>query len=125
MYRSGNSAEAERRGVSLCPSNSFIERTGGENQKPADEVQVIAAATQTLRGLGKLLGLFRETPKPQRDKGAGDAGLSDQLMNLIIELRAAARQKKDFAMADAIREGLSKLGITLEDRPGGTEWSRS
>src|SRR5438552_12514704 len=54
--------------------NSFIERTGGENSKPSDEIQVIAAATQTLRGLGKLLGLFRETPKPQRDQGAGDAG---------------------------------------------------
>ena len=46
-------------------------------------------------------------------------------MDLIIELRAAARGKKDFATADRIRQALGELGITLEDRPSGTEWTIS
>jgi cysteinyl-tRNA synthetase len=46
-----------------------------------------------------------------------------QLMPLVIDLRAAARKNKNFAVADKIRDGLAPLGITLEDRAGGTEWT--
>jgi cysteinyl-tRNA synthetase len=46
-----------------------------------------------------------------------------RLMGLLIDLRAEARAKKDFATADRIRKGLSGLGITLEDRSGGTGWT--
>ena len=45
-------------------------------------------------------------------------------MTLIIQLRQMARQKKDFQIADAVRDGLGKLGITLEDRPDGTGWRK-
>ncbi len=42
--------------------------------------------------------------------------LVGKLMSLVIELRAAARGKKDFATADRIRQALTEIGITLEDR---------
>ena len=45
-------------------------------------------------------------------------------MQLIIQLRDSARAKKDFATADAIRDGLGKLKITLEDRADGTGWRK-
>ena len=45
-------------------------------------------------------------------------------MNLIIELRATARKNKDFATADRIRAALTELKVTLEDRAGGTTWTR-
>jgi cysteinyl-tRNA synthetase len=41
---------------------------------------------------------------------------------LLIELRATARKKKDFEMADCIRDSLGELGISLEDRKDGTGW---
>ena len=47
----------------------------------------------------------------------------DDVMKLVIELRADARKKKDFATADKIRHALTALKIVLEDRPGGTEWA--
>ena len=60
------------------------------------------------------------------DPGAtGSASVIDGLMRLLIELRADARAAKDFATGDAIRDGLAGAGITLEDRAGGTEWTKS
>jgi cysteinyl-tRNA synthetase len=46
-------------------------------------------------------------------------------MELLIAVRQEARKTKNFALADAVREGLAKLGITLEDRPDGTGWRRN
>src|SRR5262249_26230115 len=49
--------------------------------------------------------------------------LLPKLMPLVIELRASARKNKNFAVADKIRDTLGPIGVTLEDRAGGTEWS--
>ncbi|MHB9031111.1 MAG: DALR domain-containing protein, partial [Candidatus Latescibacterota bacterium] len=51
-------------------------------------------------------------------------GLADDLMKLIIELRAQARKEKNWALSDRIRDGLKELGITLEDRAEGTTWKK-
>jgi len=51
-----------------------------------------------------------------------DDDLLDRLVGLHIELRARARQAKNFALSDAIRDALAAAGIILEDKPGGTVW---
>ena len=55
----------------------------------------------------------------------GNASTTDGIMKLMIELRADSRAEKEFATADAIRNGLTAIGITLEDRARGTEWTKS
>jgi cysteinyl-tRNA synthetase len=72
-----------------------------------------------LRELSRILGMFWEPPPA---KAGGDDKLVGGLMRLLIDLRAEARKAKNFAVADQIRKRLAELGVTLEDRPGGTDW---
>ncbi|MGE0757336.1 MAG: cysteine--tRNA ligase [Pirellulaceae bacterium] len=81
-------------------------------------VRLLVRATRILRELTALLGLFRAPPM---SRGGGD-GHTPKLMELLIALRKELRAKKDFAMADRIRNGLTEIGITLEDRKDGTIW---
>jgi len=50
-----------------------------------------------------------------------DAGLAEWVEERI-QARRAARQARNFAQADAIRDELAGRGVTLEDGPGGTKW---
>jgi len=102
--------------------NKFVDDEKLEEPGKHDpgRLKVLKQGTIVLREMAAALGLFR---KPPEEKSSGDDAVLDKLMNLLIDLRAEARKKKDFATADRIRNGLTAIGITLEDRPGGTEWS--
>jgi cysteinyl-tRNA synthetase len=52
------------------------------------------------------------------------SGFAEKLLNLIIEVRQEARQKKDWGTSDRIRDGLKELGIVLEDTPQGVRWKK-
>lgn len=82
-------------------------------------VDEFRAGVQVLKELSTILGLFES---PIAAKGANDE-LVGGLMKLLIDLRADARKNKIFAVSDQIRQRLTELKITLEDRPGGaTDW---
>ncbi len=87
----------------------------------AAHVATLKQGTAVLREMSSVLGLFLS---PVEAKAGGDDSLANQLMQLLIEVRANARKNKDFATADIIRKRLTEYGIALEDRPGGTEWTR-
>jgi cysteinyl-tRNA synthetase len=77
-----------------------------------------------LRELGKVLGL--EVNPVQENSAPEPGGLSDREIESLIQDRLAARQGKNFAEADRIRNQLQELGITLIDKPGGiTQWHRN
>jgi cysteinyl-tRNA synthetase len=42
----------------------------------------------------------------------------------LIEERRAARQRREFAESDRIRDELAERGVLLEDNPGGTRWKK-
>lgn len=75
------------------------------------------AAADTVRELSRPLGLF------QGEASSAELGkLSEELIGLLVELRAALRKEKNFALADKIREKLNALGVELRDGPEGTRW---
>ncbi len=82
-------------------------------------VKLLVQATRTLRELTSLLGLFK-TQQPKR--GVGGEGVLPKAMQLLIDIRNESRAKKDFAMSDRVRNGLTEIGVTLEDRKDGTQW---
>lgn len=101
-------------------TNKFCDEADLEDAGRGDAANVatLGLLMETIKELSNVLGLFLKPP-------AADGGdeLLDQVMQLVIQLRAEARATKNFATADAIRDGLAPTGIVLEDRAGGTEWS--
>lgn len=81
----------------------------------------LRTAMLALRELTVVLGLFRA---PVAEEGGSDE-LVNELMELLISIRADLRKQKNFQLADQIRNRLTEIGITLEDGPQGTIWSRS
>jgi cysteinyl-tRNA synthetase len=78
----------------------------------------LAAIDETYRELGgTILGLIPDEIVQQES-----AGLEEALIELLIELRAKAREQRDWGTADTIRDRLTAAGVALEDRPDGTTW---
>lgn len=64
--------------------------------------------------------------KDGREKTSWEAtgeDLTEKVMEFILELRKEAKKSKDFKAADAIRDGLSEIGITIKDGREKTTWS--
>jgi cysteinyl-tRNA synthetase len=115
----------------LTTLNRFADsRRLEEPNPPAEAVADFRRGVVALRELGQILGLFRAPPaKPSGGNDQLVAGLVQVLIDLRETLRAEAKhvqdadlKKKLFGHTDLIRSRLKELGVTLEDRPGGTGW---
>ena len=67
---------------------------------------------------GDCLGIVSE----DYQQDTTDEGLTDKLVNVLIDQRKEARKNKDFAKADQLRNTLDNIGIVLEDKPDMTTW---
>ena len=84
----------------------------------------IAASASEIRGALDVLGCDPFDPAFASAGGSEDlTSALDGTIRLALEQREAARVRKDFAAADAIRDGLVALGITIEDSAQGPRWS--
>ena len=57
--------------------------------------------------------------------GADGGGSPEALLESLLDRRSVARSERDFATSDAIRDGLSGIGIVVEDTADGARWHRS
>jgi cysteinyl-tRNA synthetase len=76
-------------------------------------------AAALLKGLGACLGLLQGDPQAFLQAGStlDEAAIQDK-----IAQRSAAKQAKNFAEADRIRQELLAQGVVLKDSPTGTTW---
>lgn len=85
----------------------------------------IAKNANEIRGALEVLGC---DPFDAAFASSGGSDLTEALdgvIKLALAERASARERKDFAASDAIRDGLAALGITIEDTAQGPRWSIS
>jgi cysteinyl-tRNA synthetase len=75
-------------------------------------------ARGALEFLRKMDGIFDILP---RNTGAG---VEEELISLLLDIRARMRKEKKYDIADFIRDRLAELGIKIEDTKDGAKWYR-
>ena len=97
-------------------------RLGNQAITDADSAAITKNANE-IRGALEILGC---DPFDSHFTAGSSTDLTqamDGVVKLALTERASARERKDFAASDAIRDGLLALGITIEDTAQGPRWS--
>lgn len=98
---------------------ALFEIAGRANKAESEQEQ--AQAKGELLAAGRLLGLFETDPDAWFGLDAVDEALRAEIDQLLTE-RLEARQAKDFAKADSIREILTSKNVQVDDGPEGATW---
>ena len=93
-------------------------KSGSSRLSKEDLTTLIRLYDDVLFGV---LGLRDDSMAQGEDRTSVISGL----MDMVLEERAEAKARKDWARSDAIRDELAKLGITVKDTKDGPEWTLS
>lgn len=83
---------------------------------------VMSEVKRIFKTMTDILGILEDRWNGQK----ADASSQDynDLMEAILSIRQECRAQKQYALADAIRDKLSALGITIEDSAQGARWKK-
>ena len=96
----------------------------GNSAITAGDTATIENSANEIRGALEILGCDPFDPAFASGTAVEDIGAAlDGVIQLALAQRTAARERKDFAASDQIRDGLAVLGITIEDTAQGPRWS--
>jgi cysteinyl-tRNA synthetase len=95
----------------------------GNNALAAGDTAAAAAALGEVRAMLGVLGLD-PLAEPWASAGPGDDlhAVVSALVTVALTQRQAARERRDYAAADTIRDDLHAAGILIEDTPQGPRW---
>jgi len=96
----------------------------GNSAITAGDTATVANSANEIRGALEILGCDPFDEAFTSGTAVEDIGAAlDGVIQLALAQRTAARERKDFAASDQIRDGLAVLGITIEDTAQGPRWS--
>jgi len=105
----------------------FSQITEGNKSVSIGDAEATRHHLSQVKAMLAVFGLDPQAPE-WADTATGDARLEpvvDGLVQAMLDQRAEARARKDWTTADAIRDTLTNLGLTIEDTPTGAHWSLS
>jgi cysteinyl-tRNA synthetase len=114
-------AKAMNDDLAVPQALAFIAESMRVGNSAGEDKKVITKTAGEIRGALSILGC---DPKDDafKSSNSNDSAI-DGLIKLALEQRQAARERKDFAAADQIRDQIASLGITVEDTSNGPRWS--
>jgi cysteinyl-tRNA synthetase len=95
---------------------TFVRRANAELDRGGDDASALDGARRAFATIDGVLDLVPEA-------AAVDAALEDWVEERLAA-RRAARGRRDFAAADAIRAEIEGRGVEIKDTPQGTTWRR-
>lgn len=95
---------------------SVQSRDGSVCHETLDQVKEI------FKFMTDVIGVLEDTWKGTT---GADAEEYNKLMDLVLGLRQTCREKKQYELADAIRDQLAEIGIVIEDSPQGARWRKA
>jgi cysteinyl-tRNA synthetase len=79
-----------------------------------------------IKAAGAILGILQDDPATwlaaEEERKKQSRGVDEAKVEELLARRAEARQNKDFATSDAIRDELLAMGVAIKDGPEGTSW---
>ena len=94
----------------------------GNQALEAGETDLVATRLAAVMGMLAILGLDATSGAWERNVDQQLTAVVDGLVTELLKHREAARERKDFAAADAIRDSLAALGVEVLDTPQGPRW---
>ncbi|HAK61478.1 MAG TPA: cysteine--tRNA ligase [Nitrospiraceae bacterium] len=102
--------------------NKFLSEV--ENKREDAVIVVLSSAARAFDDVGSTLGLFLRDPEEWFREGRliGKIAMPVEQIEEYVSQRNTARERKDWAEADRIRDILDEAGVVVYDRTGGTVW---
>jgi cysteinyl-tRNA synthetase len=94
----------------------------GNQALEAGETDLVATRLAEVLSMLAILGLDAAGGAWERSVDQQLTAVVDGLVTELLKHREAARERKDFAAADAIRDSLAALGVEVLDTPQGPRW---
>ena len=96
------------------------------NREKTDNPEYANSLASLLKYLAGIIGLLQDDAEIYlKSQVSGATGLTDEVIEAMIQQRLDARKNKDWGEADRIRDELVDAGISIEDGAGETRWRRS
>ncbi|WP_296004041.1 cysteine--tRNA ligase [uncultured Veillonella sp.] len=83
--------------------------------------EAIAEVKRIFKFMTDVIGVLE---KAWEGNTSANAAEYEELMQVILSVRQACREQKQWALADCIRDRLAEIGITIEDSPQGARWKK-
>ncbi len=96
------------------------------NRAKTDNPGNVNSLASLLKYLAGIIGLLQSDPDAYlKSAVSGSSGLTDKVIDAMIQQRLDARKNKNWREADRLRDELVDAGISIEDGVDGTRWRRT